>query len=116
MGATDVCPFVPVSGITMEECAELARKLGKRVGEELGIPVYLYEHAASRPEWRNLANIRKGEYEALPEKLKSHLFFQNLLKALGGRPRSCSDLLRSLERVTADLQGADGLVDGQRHR
>ncbi|RKY75518.1 glutamate formimidoyltransferase, partial [candidate division KSB1 bacterium] len=70
MGATDVCPFVPVSGITMEECAELARKLGKRVGEELGIPVYLYEAAASTPERENLANIRAGEYEGLPEKLK----------------------------------------------
>lgn len=70
MGATDVCPFVPVSEITMEECAELARRLGARVGEELGIPVYLYEHAASTPERQNLANIRAGEYEGLPDKLK----------------------------------------------
>ena len=70
MGATDVCPFVPVSGVTMEDCAELARKLGKRVGEELGIPVYLYEEAASKPERKDLANIRAGEYEGLPEKLK----------------------------------------------
>ena len=70
IGATDVCPFVPVSGITMEECAELARKLGKRVGKELGIPVYLYEHAASRPERQNLADVRKGDYEGLAEKIK----------------------------------------------
>ncbi|HER43949.1 MAG TPA: glutamate formimidoyltransferase [Candidatus Eisenbacteria bacterium] len=70
MGATDVCPFVPVSDVTMAECAELARRLGARVGEELGIPVYLYEHAASSPERRNLANIRAGEYEGLPDKLK----------------------------------------------
>ena len=70
MGATDVCPFVPVSGVTMEECAELARKLGKRVGDELGISVYLYENAASRPERRNLADVRSGEYEGLPKKLK----------------------------------------------
>jgi glutamate formiminotransferase/formiminotetrahydrofolate cyclodeaminase len=70
MGATDVCPFVPVSGVTMEDCAELARRLGERVGEELGIPVYLYEHAASRPERQNLANIRSGEYEGLQEKLQ----------------------------------------------
>ncbi len=70
MGATDVCPFVPVSGVTMEDCVELARKLGKRVGEELGIPVYLYEHAASKPERRNLANVRSGEYESLADKLK----------------------------------------------
>ncbi|MBN1948676.1 MAG: glutamate formimidoyltransferase [Candidatus Cloacimonetes bacterium] len=70
MGATDVCPLIPVSDITMEECVELAGKLGKRVGEELGIPVYLYEYAASKPEWKNLANVRKGEYEALPDKMK----------------------------------------------
>lgn len=68
MGATDVCPFIPISDITMEECVEYARKLGKRVGDELGIPVYLYEHAASKPEWRNLANVRSGEYEALAQK------------------------------------------------
>ncbi len=70
MGATDVCPFIPISGMTMEECVEYAHKLGKRVGEELGIPVYLYENAASKEEWRNLANVRSGEYEALPEKAK----------------------------------------------
>jgi glutamate formiminotransferase len=64
-GATDVCPFVPVSDMSMEECVELAHKLGKRVGEELNIPVYLYEYAASKPEWQNLAVVRKGEYEGL---------------------------------------------------
>jgi glutamate formiminotransferase/formiminotetrahydrofolate cyclodeaminase len=74
MGATDVCPFVPVSGITMEECVELARKLGQRVAEELNIPVYLYEYAATCAERRSLANIRQGEYEALPEKLKQENF------------------------------------------
>lgn len=65
MGATDVCPFIPISGITMDECVELANRLGKRVGEELEIPVYLYENAATRPEWRNLANCRAGEFEGL---------------------------------------------------
>jgi len=70
MGATDVCPFIPISDMTMDECAEYARILGKRVGEELQIPVYLYEHAASKPEWQNLANVRSGEYEALAEKAK----------------------------------------------
>jgi len=69
MGATDVCPFVPVSGVTMEDCTELARRLGDRVGRELGIPVYLYEEAASRPERRNLATVRAGEYEGLADKL-----------------------------------------------
>ncbi len=70
IGATDVCPFVPVSGVTMEDCARLARELGERVAAELGIAVYLYEEAASRPERRNLAEVRAGEYEGLPEKLK----------------------------------------------
>ena len=70
-GAVDVAPFVPVSGIQMSECAELARQYGKRVGAELGIPVYLYEAAASRPERQNLAKVRKGEYEALEEKLRA---------------------------------------------
>lgn len=65
LGATDVCPFVPVRDVTMEDCAELARRLGARVGSELGIPVYLYEAAASRPERRNLADVRAGEYESL---------------------------------------------------
>jgi len=69
MGATDVCPLVPVSGVTMDDCVALAHRLGKRVGDELGVPVFLYEFAATRPERRSLAAIRKGEYEALPEKL-----------------------------------------------
>jgi glutamate formiminotransferase/formiminotetrahydrofolate cyclodeaminase len=73
-GATDVCPFVPVSGATMEDCVALARRLGKRVGEELDIPVYLYEAAAVRPDRKSLADIRKGEYEALPLKLKDPNF------------------------------------------
>jgi glutamate formiminotransferase/formiminotetrahydrofolate cyclodeaminase len=71
MGATDVCPFIPVSGVSMEDCAELSRILGKRVGEELDIPVYLYEFAASSPERENLAIVRAGEYEGLSEKLKN---------------------------------------------
>jgi glutamate formiminotransferase/formiminotetrahydrofolate cyclodeaminase len=70
MGATDVCPFVPVEGVTMEDCAELARRLGERVGRELGIPVYLYEAAASKPERQNLAAVRAGEYEGLEQKLR----------------------------------------------
>ena len=70
MGATDVCPFVPVAGVTMEDCKAAAHALGKRVGEELGIPGYFYEEAAMTPERRNLAHCRKGEYEGL-EKLSS---------------------------------------------
>ena len=70
MGATDVCPFIPVSGMSMEDCADLARKLGERVGAELDIPVYLYEFAASSPERQNLATVRAGEYEGLEAKLQ----------------------------------------------
>jgi glutamate formiminotransferase/formiminotetrahydrofolate cyclodeaminase len=70
MGATDVCPFIPVSGTTMQDCIALAKRLGKRVGEELAIPVYLYEEAATHPHRKNLASIRKGEYEGLAEKLQ----------------------------------------------
>lgn len=69
-GATDVCPFVPVSDVTMAECVALAERLGERVGTELGIPVYLYDQAARRPERRSLAKVRAGEYEALPGKLE----------------------------------------------
>jgi glutamate formiminotransferase/formiminotetrahydrofolate cyclodeaminase len=71
IGATDVCPFVPVSGVTMEDCVQIAHQVGKRVASELDIPVYLYEEAAQKPERKNLANIRVGEYEGLPEKLKN---------------------------------------------
>lgn len=70
IGATDVFPFVPVADITLAECAELAHKVGERVGKELGIPVYCYEAAASVPERRNLANCRKGEYEGIADKFK----------------------------------------------
>lgn len=69
MGATDVCPLIPIAGVTMEEAVAYAKQLAKRVGEELDIPTYLYEYAASKPEWRNLATIRAGEYEALPKKM-----------------------------------------------
>ena len=68
-GATDVLPLIPVAGITLEECAELARNLAKRMWEELGIPCYCYEAAAFKPERKNLAVCREGEYEALPEKM-----------------------------------------------
>ena len=65
IGATDVVPFVPISGISMEECVQMARRLGERVGRELKIPVYLYEEAATHPERKNLENIRRGQYEGL---------------------------------------------------
>ncbi|MBI5670853.1 MAG: glutamate formimidoyltransferase [Chloroflexi bacterium] len=71
LGATDVVPFVPLSDVTMDECIELARRLGQRVGDELGIPVYLYEAAATRPERVNLENVRRGEYEVLKDSINT---------------------------------------------
>ena len=73
IGATDVVPFIPVANVTMENCVELARRLGKKVGEGLKIPVYLYEAAATRPERINLANVRKGEYEGLKKEIATNL-------------------------------------------
>lgn len=69
MGAMDVCPFVPVANVTMEECVEIAKKFGKRAGEELGIPMFLYEEASERDYRKKLPDIRKGEYEALKERI-----------------------------------------------
>ncbi len=69
IGACDVCPFIPVSGVDMDECVELAKKLGKFVGEKLTIPVFLYEHAAASMERKNLEHIRSGQYEGLRDKL-----------------------------------------------
>ena len=65
MGATDVIPFVPLAGVTMEDCVQLAEALGERIARELDIPVYLYEQAARVPERRNLADVRRGEFEGL---------------------------------------------------
>lgn len=72
IGATDVVPFIPISGVTMDDCVEIAKRLGKRVGEELSIPVYLYEKAATRPERENLATLRKGEYEGLKAEIETN--------------------------------------------
>ena len=82
MGACDVCPLIPVSGITLEECAELARALAKRIAEEVNVPTYCYEAAAFKPERRNLAVCRAGEYEALPEKMMD----QGCKPDFGARP------------------------------
>ncbi|MBI3739292.1 MAG: glutamate formimidoyltransferase [Chloroflexi bacterium] len=72
IGATDVCPFVPISGVTMEDCVAMAKRLGERVGRELQIPVYLYEYAAQSPERTNLENIRKGQYEGLKSEIETN--------------------------------------------
>ncbi len=71
IGATDVVPFVPISGVTMEDCVAIARRLGARVGNELNIPVYLYEEAATAPERVNLENIRRGQYEGLKAEIET---------------------------------------------
>ena len=73
IGATDVVPFIPISGASMNDCIEIARRLGKRVGEDLNIPVYLYESAATRPDRKNLESIRRGEFESLKEEIGSDL-------------------------------------------
>ncbi|MDX2069646.1 MAG: glutamate formimidoyltransferase [Haliscomenobacter sp.] len=70
IGATDVCPLVPIKGLTMEEAVKLAQQLGQRIGIELNIPVYLYEYAATAPHRRNLAHVRQGEYEGLAAKIR----------------------------------------------
>lgn len=71
MGATDVVPFIPIRDVTMDECVAMAQELGQRVGHELAIPVYLYERAATRPERRNLADVRRGQYEGLKQSIKT---------------------------------------------
>ncbi|MCL2368146.1 MAG: glutamate formimidoyltransferase [Oscillospiraceae bacterium] len=70
MGATDVIPFVPIKDISVDECVEISKAVAKRVNEELGIPIFLYEYSAAWPERENLAKIRKGQFEGMPEKLK----------------------------------------------
>lgn len=70
MGATDVIPFIPVKGVSMDDCIELAKRLGKKLAEELDIPVYLYEEAAAKPDRKNLSDVRRGQYEGLIESIK----------------------------------------------
>ena len=82
MGATDVCPLIPIAGITMEETVEYAKKLGKRVGEEINIPVYLYESAAQKEDRKNLATIRAGEYEGFSDKIKEANWAPDFGKAI----------------------------------
>ncbi len=72
IGAADVVPFVPISGVDLEDCVEIARQLGRRVGEQLGIPVYLYEAAATRPDRQNLENLRRGQYEGLKNEISTN--------------------------------------------
>jgi len=101
MGATDVCPLVPIANVSMKECAEWAHKLGEKVGKELGIPVYHYEAAAKDEKRKNLANCRKGEYEGLSKKLSDPRWipdfgpaeFNNSVKKSGATAISARDFL-----------------------
>lgn len=77
MGATDVCPLIPIANISMEETVAYSQRLAQRVGEELGISVFLYESSATEPRWKNLANIRSGEYEKMGSKLQTDTFVPN---------------------------------------
>lgn len=75
VGAADVVPLVPISGVTVSDCVELARKIGARIWSELGIPVYLYEYAATRPHCKNLADVRKGGFEGLKGKMQDPMWY-----------------------------------------
>lgn len=123
MGATDVCPFVPVTGVTMDDCVGLANRLGERVGGELSIPVFLYEAAAKRPERQNLAKCRKGQFEGLcdeigknPEKdpdygpRKIHPTAGAI--AIGARPFL---IAYNINLATADLSIAKAIAKSIRH-
>ena len=101
MGAVDVCPLIPISGITMEETVKLAHKLSERVGKELSIPVYCYEYAAKEEKRKNLANCRAGEYEGLEKKLNDKSWipdfgpsnFNDEIKKSGATAISARDFL-----------------------
>ncbi|MCK4812870.1 MAG: glutamate formimidoyltransferase [Candidatus Marinimicrobia bacterium] len=117
MGATDVCPLVPVSNITMEECAELAKELGKRIADETGIPIFLYGEAAQRKDRYNLPDIRKGEYEALEKKFKDSDFAPDFGKPIF-LPRSGATavsarafmLAYNINLNTADIKAAKNIA------
>ena len=123
MGATDVVPFVPVKGVTMDDCVELARRLGERVGKELEIPVFLYESACTRPERQNLAKVRKGQFEGLCEEIgtnpaKEPDFGPNRIHptagatAVGARPFLVA---YNINLGTTDLSVAKAIAKAIRH-
>jgi len=140
LGAIDVVPFVPVKNVTMENCVKIAEQFGERISKELNVPVYLYEEAARKPERKNLANIRKGEYEGLEEKLKDPEWYPDFGKpefnpklgaiVTGARffliaynvnikstdiniAKEIAEILRESGRAKRDLQGNIIKVDGK---
>ena len=121
MGATDVIPFIPVKGVEMSDCVELAGKLGKRLADELNIPVYLYEEAASKPERKNLSEVRRGQYEGLIEAIRepgrkpdfgpAEVNLRAGVTAVGARPPL---IAYNINLGTADLNIARDIARGIR--
>lgn len=117
MGATDVIPFIPVAGVSMEDCISLAKRLGERIAGELAIPVYLYEAAASKPERKNLSDVRRGQYEGLIEAIKepdrkpdfgpAAVNLQAGVTAVGARPPL---IAYNINLDTDDKQVADNIA------
>jgi len=98
MGALDICPFIPIKGVTDKDCTEISKKFGKRMAEELGVPVFLYAKSAAKPERVRLPDIRKGEYEALEEKFKDPSYMPDFGKPVfvpksGATATGCRDIL-----------------------
>jgi glutamate formiminotransferase len=123
MGATDVIPFVPISGVTMEDCVELARQCGERMWRELSIPVYLYEKAATRPERENLAAVRKGQFEGirgeiatnearLPDFGEARVHPTAGITAVGARPPL---IAYNVNLGTSDIEIANKIARAVRH-
>ncbi len=121
MGATDVIPFIPIAEVAMEECVDLAKELGQELYEGLGIPVYLYEEAATRPERKNLASVRKGQYEGLKKEIKkeerqpdygrAELHSTAGITAVGARPPL---IAYNINLDTANLEIAKNIAKGIR--
>ena len=124
MGATDVIPFVPISGVTMDECVQLARVCGERMWTELGIPVYLYEKAATRPERENLAAVRKGQFEGIrdevsvnearrPDYGEARVHSTAGITAVGARPPL---IAYNVNLGTSDIEVANKIARAVRHQ
>ncbi len=124
MGATDVIPFVPIAGVTMADCARLARECGERMWKELGIPVYLYERAAARPERENLASLRKGQFEGIRDEIAStpsrlpdfgeaRVHPTAGITAVGARPPL---IAYNVNLATSDIEIANRIARAVRHQ
>jgi glutamate formiminotransferase len=122
MGALDVVPFVPISDVTMEECIDLANRVGKSIGEKYKVPVYLYEDAATSPERQNLANVRKGQYEGFFEKINDSKWTPNYgpleMNAKGGCVAIGARVplvAFNVNLATSDIEVADKIAKMVRH-